>query len=404
MQEKNEEVEPVAGPSNPTPIAENINEYELSDSDSEADIAIYDDSLPIVENINEYTFDSDWESENDVNESLALARKDTTNPALAYMLEYSGLSQNQIMHFIKNKKSDTDKNHKTASKSIKAVAKNIFKEFAEVTKPTDDESMLTLPDNCEKVLESQSIKDVRSAKESMAIESIPSSPESDDLAEVEPLKDNTETLNIITSDVSSSEGIIFEECSPVAKSNDVTQIDTSDSDTDDFIEIQDVPIHDMNISKNIMKKKDIEITFRSNKKPEDDIFADIFENKEGVSVMSPKQIHFADTANGEDRAQFISENSNNLKDNILDTIPEEPSKEETKTELSEIIQLNENMSNDEDKILDTTQSSDKLIERDNVDIPTQVSPPHECTQEKPAVLPINKEDLTELKVNSPLFL
>lgn len=400
LQDINEEIEPVAGPSNPTPIAENINEYELNDSDSEADVSIYDNFPPIVENINEYTFDSDWESENDINESLALLGKSTTNPALTYMLEYSSLSQNQIMHLIKHNK---DENHKTASKSVKVAAKDSI-ELTEVTKPMDDKS-ITLPENCEKVSESQSMKDMCIAKENMTIESIPSNSKSDNL-EVEPLKDNVETVNIITSDISSSDKeTILGEHSPAAKSDDVAQMDTSDSDSDDFIEIQDVPIHDMNISSNInnTNKKDIEITFKSDKKPEDDMFADIFEKvyKVRAAPMSPEQVHFVDTVNGEHRTQLISEDSNNLKDNILDTIPEESINGETETKLPENIQLSENMSNDENKICDI-QNSDKSIEQDNMD--TQVNPLHECTQEKSVVLPINKEDLTELKVNSTLYL
>lgn len=397
LQDANEEVEPVAGPSNPMSIAENINEYELNDSDNETDVSMNDDSLPIVENINEYTFDSDWESENDINESLALSEKSISNPALTFMLEYSGLSQDQIMHIIKRNK---NKNHETASKSVNAAANDICIELAETTKPVD-KSMSTLPENCEKILESmdsQSIKDVCTAKDNIAIESIPSSPESDNLAEIEPLKDNAETLNVITSDISSSnKTIIHEECSSATKSDDVIQIDTSDSDSDDFIEIQDVPIYDMNISKNITKKKDIEITFKSDKKPEEDIFADIFEKiYEKEALINPEQIQSTDTINSEQQVQLISENSNNLKDNILDTIFEEPIKEEANAELPENIQLSENMPNDEDKILDT-QNSDKSIEKD---MPAQVSPLRECTQEKPVVLPTNKEDLTELKVNS----
>lgn len=399
LQDANEEIEPVAGPSNPTPIAENINEYELNDSDSEADVSIYDDYLPIVENINEYTFDSDWESENDIDESLALSGKSMTNPALSYMLEYSGLTQNQIIHLIKRNK---DENHKTASKSVKVAAKDST-ELTEVTKPMDDES-ITLPENCEKVLELQDMKDTCTTEKNMAIESTSSNSESNNL-EVEPLKDNVETLNIITSDILSSdeETILEKRASPATKSNDVTQMDTSDSDSDDFIEIQDVPIHDMNISRNInnTNRKNIEITFKSDIKPEDDMFADIFEevHKAKVAPMSPKQVHFVDAVNGEHQTQLISEDSNNLKDNFLATIPEESINGETETKSPENIQLSENISNDENKIRDI-QNSDKSIEQNNTDTPTQVNPLDECTQEKPVVLPINKEDLTELKVNN----
>jgi len=100
--------------------------------------------------------------------------------------------------------------------------------------------------------------------------------------------------------------------------------------------------------------------------------------------------------------QLISEN-NNLKDSFLNTSFEESIERKTKTELSENIQLSENISNDEDKIYNTENSS-KSIEQDNTDTPTRVNSLHEYVQEKPKVLPINEEDLIELKVNSTLFL
>lgn len=391
LQDADEEVEPVAGPSNPMPIVENINEYELNDSDS--DIPIYDDSLPIAENIKEYTFDSDGESENDINETLTLLGKNMMNPALTYMLEYSGLSQNQIMHLIKHNKNES---HKTTSKNIKAAAKNTYIELAEITKSMD-KSMLTLPEICGEIMKSQSMKDTRTAKKNTVIELIPSSPESDNLVEVKLLKNNTKNSNVITSDISSSDKGVFEERSTV-KSNDVTQIDTSDSDSNDFIEIQDVPIYDMNISRNIMKKKDTEIIFKSNEKLKDDIFAHIFEkiNKE----VPTKQVKSVDTLNDEYRTQLISENSNNLKDSL--NTSEEQIKGERKIELPENTQLSRNMLNDKDEIHDT-QNSNKSMERDNMDMHTRINSFYECTHEKP-VLPKNKEDLMELKVNSTHFI
>jgi len=404
LQIADEQVEPVAGPSNPMPIVENINEYELNESDSETDLPIYDDALSLAENVNEYTFDSDWESENDINESLALLAKNMTNPALTYMLEYSGLSQNQIMQLIKFK----DENHQIVNNGIKAVAKeDICVELAKVTKPIDDKSMLTFPENSKQVLKSveiQSMKDARMPKENITDELISSSSESGNLTQVKLLKNNAKISNV--SNISSlNERVRFDKRFPAVKTNNVTQIETSDSDSDDFIEIQDVPIHDMNISRNITKKKDIEVTFKSDKNLKNDIFADIFEkmNKEEVLPMIPEQEQFVNMINGEHQIQLISENNNNLKDSFLNTTFEESIERKTKTELPENIQLNKNVSNDEDKIYNTENSS-KSIEQDNTDTPTRVNSLHEYVQEKPKVLPINEEDLIELKVNSTLFL
>lgn len=410
LQDANEQVESVAGPSNPVSIMENISEYELNyDSGSETDISVYDDdnddALPIAENINEYTFDSDWESENDINESLALLGKSVTNPALTYMVEHSGLSQNQIMHLIKRNK---DESHKIASKRIK---EDICVESAQVTtKPCssmDDESILKFSENGQQVskfVESRSMKDARMSKENMADELIPFSQESDNFTRVKQLKNNTKTsLNItdVTSDISSlDKKRIFDERSPATKSNDIIQIDlASDSDSDDFIEIQDVPTHDMNISRNVTKKKDIEITFKSDKKLEDDLFADIFLEVNKEEVVPEEQEQSVDTINGEYQTQLISENSNNLEDSFLDTISEESIEEKEKTEielLESAFQLGKNISNDKDKIYDL-DNSNKSIKGDNTDTSTQDDSLHECIQEKPKVLPIAKEDLIELK-------
>jgi len=385
------------------PIIENINEYELNESDSETDLSIYDDALSLAENINEYTFDSDWESENDINESLPLLTKNITNPALTYILEYSGLSQNQIMQLIKFNK---DENHQIVNNSIKAVAKeDICIELAKVAKPIDDKSMLTFPKNCKQVLksvETQSMKDARMPIKNITDELISSSSELDNLTQVKLLKNNTKISNAFNI-LSSNKGIRFDKRFPAVKTNNVTQIETSDSDSDDFIEIQDVPIHDMNISRNITKKKDIEVTFKSDKNLEDDIFADIFEkmNKKEVVPMIPEQEQFVNMINSEHQIQLVSENSNNLKDSFLNTTFEESIERKTKTELPENIQLSKNISNNEDKIYNIENSS-KSIEQDNRNT-TRVNSLHEYVQEKPKVLSINEEDLIELKVNSTLF-
>ena len=394
LQNINEEIEPVAGPSNPMPITENINEYELNDSDSENNVSIYDDALPIAENINEYTFDSEWE--NDINESLTLLGKNMINPALTYMLEYSDLSQNQIMQLIKHNK---DESCKTVSKNIKDTTKRDI--YIELAKP-DDKSILTFPENCEQVLksvESQSMKDTCISKENMVDELISSSPESDNLTQVKPLENNVKPSNItITSDVSNLDKRISDKYSLAQKSNNVIRIDTSESDSDDFVEIQDVPVHDMNTSRNTTKKKDIEVTFKIDKKLEDDIFTDIFRemNKEKVISVSSEQEQYVDMINGEQQTQLISENSN--EDTlILDTLYEEPIKEKTKIKLPENIELSKNILDDEDIIFNSENSS-KSIEH-NTDTPTQVKPLDECIQKKSQVLPTNKKDLIELKVS-----
>lgn len=404
-QNKNEEIEPVAGPSNPTPIVENINEYELNDDSDDDVVPIYDDPPPIVKDVNEYTFDSDWESgtnECDVNESRPIDKKyfgkNTRNPALTYMLEYSGLTQNQIMHLIINH--NNDESHKTTNKNAKTPEKNTRSDLTESKHLTDNKPVsVTLDENCEdrsKVVELQNTQDTRLGKDSSRIiELIPSSPESGNFVEVEPFKDNAETLGFTAAShaTSSNNGIIPEKYS-TAKSDDVTQIDTSDSGSDDFIEIHDVPIPDVDISRNSAKKNNIEITIKSDENL-DDMFADIFEKVDRNEVMSTsctKQIKSLDT-NNKHQTVLVPEDSNNVKK--LNTIPEEVITKKTNIELPENIQSIENVLNDESKVHDS-QSPDKVTDQNNMN--SEVDSSNERVQEKPVVLPTNKEGWVELKV------
>lgn len=424
----------------------------------------------ITSDENKNALDSDRESEIDMNESLASldkkSSKNATNPALAYLLEYSGLSQNQIMHLMKYNK-DQSRKTKTAGKE-KVHEKNTDSELTEDRNPTVAKSEFSLPENyvgVSKSIESQNMQNACTTSKNMTVELISPNMESDNFTKKELLKNNTEVLDV-TSDVTSSDksvefkehsfsptksndnmtielislnaksdnfkekslknnaetsdvtsNVTFpidksrrsEERSSPTKSNDnmnvelisIVQTDTSDSDSDDFIEIQDVPIPYVEISqKNITKKENVEITFKPDEKLEDDIFADIFEktDKNKDLPTSLEQICLQQSVNENDkhRIPLISENKN-LKTNLLDTIPEELIIEKTEIKSLENTQLVENISNDEDKMHDS-QDSNNLIQKNNMDLLTQDDTCNEYIQEKRTVLPTNEEDLIELKV------
>ncbi|XP_032665302.1 DNA repair protein complementing XP-G cells homolog [Odontomachus brunneus] len=403
-QNKNEEIEPVAGPSNPTPIVENINEYELNDDSDDDVVPIYDDPPPIVEDVNEYTFDSDWESgtnEYDVNESQPVDKKyfgkNMRNPALTYMLEHSGLTQNQIMHLINH---NNDESHKETSKNTKTLEKDTRSDLAE-SKHSTDNKPVSVVENCEdrlKVVELQDTQNTCLAKDnSKIIELIPSSPESDNFIEVEPFKDNVETSEFTAAShaTNSNNGIIPEKHS-AAKSDDVMQVDTSDSGSDDFIEIHDVPIPDVDISRSSGRRDNIEITIKSDEKLDNDMFADIFEKTEDrnevMSTDCTKQIKSIDT-NDEHQIVLVPEDRNNVKK--LNTIPEEePVIKKTNIEFPENTQSIENVLNDESKVHDS-QNPDKVMDQNNMNSEIDLS--NERVQEKPVVLPTNEEGWVELK-------
>lgn len=394
------EIEPVAGPSKSPPIVEDMNAYSLNDdSDDDVYVPIRNASSSITENLNEYTFDSDLESENDANESLALLAKkylgkSKTNPALTYMLEYSGLSQKQIIDLIKRNKNESN----TASKSAKEPEKNDrFDNLKENNNSTDEKSGL----NCGETPKSvQSAQEAHVADNDTNVELIPSSPESNNFVESEPTKDRESCVTVTsTGGVSSDSGIILEKQSPVTKSNDVTQMDTSDSDCDDFIEIQDVPLPIVNMSRNIARK-DIEITFKTDEKIEDDMFADVFEKVDKNAIEPVNRVEQTQSSvSGNDdhhQVQVISENSDNVRSNVLYTILEESIEEETKTETRENTQSTEDASTDGNK--HDSQSSNETMEQNDINFLPQVSPVNECTRQKSPVLPTNEEDLIELKV------
>lgn len=411
LREANEE-EPVAGPSNLTPRVENTNEYRLNDdSDDDVDTHIYNDSMPIAENINEYAFDSDWESDCDVNESLALLSEkylgtSKTNPALTYMLEYSGLSQKQIVHLLKHNK---DEGHENASKYVKAPEKNTCERSVENEKMANDEAKLELSENSEKASKFIHVQNIQDAcmtndDETKEVDLISSKQKSD--IEIEPSPKDTEMSDVaVTSNtLNLNDETTLEKqaaSSSIAKFSDGTQMDSSDSDSDDFIEIQDVPIPpDAEVPRNIVRKENIEITFKTDEKPEQDMFADIFEeaNKNGViPIINPLEQSLSDTR-GEHKTLLISKDSDNLKSNSLDTIPEEPEAGETKVQSLEDILLVNNAANDEDKI-HNSQNSNERVEwnKTSSDNLTRNSF-NECMQEKPT-LPANEEDLIELKVH-----
>ncbi|XP_014475170.1 PREDICTED: DNA repair protein complementing XP-G cells isoform X2 [Dinoponera quadriceps] len=397
--DKSGEVEPVAGPSNPTPIVENMNEYELNDDSDNDVVSIHDDPVPIAEDVNEYAFDSDWESA--ANESRPVDKKyfgkNTRNPALTYMLEYSGLSQDQIIHLISH---NNNESCKTAGK--KASEKDIRSESAESGDPMGDKlTSLEAIENREDVSKAVKLRNMQDTQGCLAredpltVESIPSSSECDNSIEVEPLENNAETSEFTAKSraANSSNEIIPEERS-VAKLDDVTQADTSDSGSDDFIEIHDVPIPD--VSRTSTRNENLEITIKSGDKLEDDLFADVFgkmARSQAVSTSYAKHVKSVDV-NDEHRAVSVPEDGNNVKK--LDTISEEPTEEAEKTDIasSENVQSTENASNDDGKVNDSL-SPDKPTEQNNTN--SEVDFSKESEQKKPVMLPISEEGWIKLK-------
>lgn len=383
------ELEAVAGPSRPTPMIENLNEYKWNDDSDDDALIDRNDSLPIVEDVNEYAFDSDSEYETaNANESQTLAEryfgKNSGNPALTYMLEHSSLTQNQIIRLIEHN-NKVNKNIKTPEKDAPPESTKDNEGRVADVEPTSG-----FLENSNEVGESK----LRSAggidDDSATIEIVPSSPESDDFVEVEPLR-SAETSKIsVTSNISSSDnGKVSEKLcsSSTAPTDDVTRTVSLDSDSDDFIEVQDIPIFDTSISERIERRKEenIQIAFKPGEEPEDDIFADIFEKTDGIKIQSPERVQSA----------------GNLKGDVLPTVPKEPIEaEEEEVKAGESQRDASSVRNVSKAEAETrgSQNSNNQMQQNDTDVPADVNL-EEDTREKPVILPTSERDLMELQVH-----
>lgn len=276
-----EEPEPVAGPSGTAVSHTNFNEFQISDGDSDSNLTEYSSSVPIMDNINEYEFDSDWDSETEKNESLPLPKKylgkRTINPALTYMLEHSGLTQEQIMQLIEQNKKQDNKNKSDTHSNTSEKSLSILKLSTNVTNNQKEQQKT----------EQNTINGSEKTQESLLPCQIEDSTLNCDISTEKIDNHNSKSEFIKDPDKDKAECKLQPTVLPTA---DIEDIDMTDSDSD-FIEIPDVPIPNSNFSKETVKEPGIEITFKSDDKIEDDIFADVFqESKQSTISQSTESV------------------------------------------------------------------------------------------------------------------
>ncbi|XP_047359060.1 DNA excision repair protein ERCC-5 [Vespa velutina] len=389
-----EEFEPVAGPSGIAITRKNLNEFQLSDGDSDSNLTSYSNSVPIIENINEYEFGSDWESETEKNESSPLPKKyqnkSIINPALTYMLEHSSLTQEQIMQLIEQTKQNSNKKTNTHS-STSTKSLSMLEPIINNTKNEKEEQQKITEENligCNQIVE----------------KNIPIYPLEDSILDI-----STENNSSNFQFVEDNDKLISDEEKIECYSQPIVPITldkhTTDSDSDEFIEIPDVPIPNSNISKEITKKHVIEISFKSNEKIENDIFADVFkESSQDIfsqsteSVISPLIERTISTSVFQDLNK-----QNDNKDSEVSEISTLKSYNFYKTSLDKKTDLHEEghahifqSSNvDEDHIKKIQKSKIFINAEDACD--TAELP--EDTMNEKKVLPTNETELLELKAN-----
>ncbi|XP_076638193.1 rad2 superfamily protein mus201 [Colletes latitarsis] len=325
--------EPVPGTSKTVPICEDINEYEFDDqSDSDFEITNTNNSKLTIEGMS-----SDSESEIELNESRPLSKKyfgkNTFNPALLYMLEYSGLTEKQILTLLEqNKRKDRKRIENTTTESERSNSFNL----------QDCE-------NKDNVSRTQQI--ISTSKDDKEFADSTESTESFSTPQTELSESNAESNMNVSSSVVVSNASNNEQ----DKSIETTVISSADSDSDDFVEIEDVPIPNVDIYD---YKKDsnqgIQITFRSDQKMEDDIFADVFV-----------------TRNSELNSEVKSQNaslSNQFPEKSVNCISDRQRTLEDKVILAEEVQKDEI---EDEQLPDTMNSSDIEIESIENDMATE---------------------------------
>lgn len=245
---------------------DSIPEEEIDEGESSKDVAL-------VDNINEYEFDSDWDSDVELIEPPAKQKKyfgKNINPALAYMLEYSGLSQEQIYTIIQqNKKLESDrKSNASSTGSNKASTSKSIKKLLPVKEEPND-TVKTDPEDEESVKKSTSLN--KSSESS-----------DDDFVEVS----NTSTTEKSTNENSTTSKIFAKTMTKVSSSRKrpekVVELMSTDSDSDDFITVPNAKVEAP--AKRQGNSINMEIVIKPDSNVEDDLFADVFEsNNESLS-------------------------------------------------------------------------------------------------------------------------
>ncbi|XP_043255001.1 DNA excision repair protein ERCC-5 [Colletes gigas] len=259
--------EPVPGTSKPVPICEDINEYDFDDQSDSDDFEITNtnNSKLTIEEMS-----SDSESEIELNESRPLSKKyfgkNTFNPALLYMLEYSGLTEKQILTLL-------EQNKRNDRKRIECIR------FPTESQQSDSLKIQDCENKDANVSHTRQI--ISASKDDKEFADSAESTESFSTPQTELSESNTESnMNVsswtpdVVSNASNNQQDKSIETTVISSADSDSD---SDSDSDDFVEIEDVPIPNVDIYDNKKNSNQgIQITFRSDQKMEDDIFADVF--------------------------------------------------------------------------------------------------------------------------------
>ncbi|XP_026669038.1 DNA repair protein complementing XP-G cells homolog isoform X2 [Ceratina calcarata] len=363
----------VAGPSKLPSIIEDMDEYALNDWDSDDEI--------IDVNSFEFTRDTSSDTEPEIESNRLQIKKYSgrdimSNPALTYMLEYSGLTEKQIHVLLEQKSKEDISKVKEKSSSHKKEHEGLITQSEECKNAdmTDVTKSITIEDStlsCE--------GDAKSV-----------SHDSTDVKEATPAPELEFDATPVTTAVSKE---------VQAESKD-TVMSSTESDSDDFIEIEDAPVPktDASIEKCI-SQQNIQITFRSDEKIEDDMFADIFNtpNSESDVQTSSQSTQAVVEENTQCTGHDVPKQSlkrvhfEEASENAIDSENRLPGIENEIKQFSSIIKENDNVHSQIDAHTNAKSEVIQMRNKNSVNDAASI-PKHDAEIENRPIL-LNKDDL-----------
>ena len=316
--------------SDPKSLKKSVEEPSISSQSSDVqasqDSGLDDASLvtmteSVIDNINEYDLESDWDDS--VDESMVPDKsigpsplpnkkyfgKQGLNPALAYMLEYAGLPQDQILSLIERGKKKASKNDEKA-KSEEQKDRESGKETTIDLVPPEIETV-----------DDEKLNRTISPKSSCSEDLIT-------VPEVEDVHDSSR-------DVHTPENQFQKTSAPSP------QVLSTESDTDsDLVEIQDVPIpetiSDAKLGLEILVKSDEPL------KEDEDMFADVFTRDSAeISLLGVQDVPSAGFTSTTSSFQEIVTSPKKVEESSPEKKVEESSPEKKAEEVSLISESKE---------------------------------------------------------------
>lgn len=298
------------------------------------------------------------------------------------MLEYSGLTEKQIINLLDQNRADACKDDGMISETAKQTDSIDMEHLISTSEHTSTATTTITTATSTTNKSSNDNNDRETVEPGETINSAPSSKaffktSTEENVELSP----TEFTN------TSSNTLIVSQDATISSSSD------SNTDSDDFIEIQDVPMLELipNANKSV-PRQGIQITFRSDDKVEEDMFADVFDmpnsvkdakdNSENSSLSNQLQEGSPKISDSDDQR---SRNESSLPDTLVKSseVLDRDKQSHSTIELEEFDRISAEKNVQPEKI----ETLDTNSKHGSVEATKNVNP-----------IPVNKEELLTLQV------